>query len=121
MLYERGYSQKEVFDLYYFLDGIMVLPEPLEIQYNNEIILLEKESSMPYITTAQRIGRKEGKTEGRKEGKIEGKIEMLLEMKFGKDGMDFFKKIQQISDIKKLQKILELLKSTNNLSDIVLP
>ena len=117
MLYERGYSQKEVFNLYYFLDGIMVLPDPLEIQYNNEIILLEKETTMPYITTAERIGIREGK----REGKIEGKIEMILEMKFGKEGMAFLKKIQKISDIKKLEKILELLKSANKLSDLVLP
>ena len=123
MLYERGYSQKEVFDLYYFLDSIMVLPEPMEIQYNKDINFLEKEATMPYITTAERIGRSEGRKEGRKEGKegmLKG-LEMILEMKFGKEGLAFFKKIQRISDIKKLEKILDLLKTTNNLSDLVLP
>jgi len=46
---------------------------------------------------------------------------MILEMKFGKEGMVFLKKIEKISDIKKLEKILELLKSANKLSDLILP
>ena len=33
---------------------------------------------MPYITSAEKIGRKKGKQEGRQEGKKEGKKEELL-------------------------------------------
>ncbi|NUM37217.1 MAG: hypothetical protein HUU50_21950 [Candidatus Brocadiae bacterium] len=128
MLYERGYSQKEVFDLYYFLDGIMVLPEPMEIQYNNEIILLEKEATMPYITTAERIGRSEGKKEGKKEGRKEGRkegeikgkiegIEAILDIKFGDQGLACMDKVQSIQDLEKLQQVFLLAKKSQSLDE----
>ena len=63
MLYEKGYTYNDIMDLYDFIDGIMTLPEDLEIRYNETISKYEEVKKMPYINTAQRIGRKEGKKE----------------------------------------------------------
>ena len=72
MLYERGYSKEDILNLYRFIDWVISLPEDLEIQFHEEVINLEKEQKMPYITTAERIGLKKGREEGIKEGIEEG-------------------------------------------------
>ena len=55
---------------------------------------------------------------GIKKGLKKGKIEMMLEIKFGKEGLAFMKHIHKISDLKKLDKILQLIKTANNLSEL---
>lgn len=80
LLYDKGYTAVDVFNLYYFLDGIMVLPENLEIQYNQEIAKLEEAKTMPYITTAERIGIQKGIQEGKQLGLQEGKMETARNM-----------------------------------------
>ncbi len=72
MLYERGYSEKDILNLYRFIDWVISLPEGLEIQFHEEVFNLEKERKMPYITTAERIGLKKGREEGILEGMEKG-------------------------------------------------
>ena len=102
MLYERGYSKEVIFALYEFLDGIIVLSDDLEKQYNDNIKNYEKEKNMPYITTAERIGIKKGREEGRVESREEIAIEMLKE----------HMAVEQIVKFTKLdkEKVLELKK-----------
>ena len=64
----------------------MVLPEGLEIQYNDMITQLEEAKHMPYVTSAERIGIKRGKQEGKLEGLQEGKMETARNML--RKGMD---------------------------------
>ena len=58
----------------------LTLPEGLDDMYHKELVKFEEEQKMPYITTAERIGRREGKKEGIKKGKLVGKILMVQEM-----------------------------------------
>ena len=117
MLYDRGYGEEDVMNLYRFLDGIMVLPEKMEIEYNDKVVLLEEEKKMPYITTAERIGIRKGKIEGIKEGKIEG-IELVLEIKFGAAGLSLIDEIRKISDIEKLTKLQEKVKKAKDIEEV---
>ncbi|WP_462271303.1 RpnC/YadD family protein [Desulfobacter sp.] len=88
LLYERGYSKTEVINLYSFIDWVLTLPEALEKIFLEDLMMYEKEKNMPYITSAERIGRekgkqegrKEGRQEGRKEGRKEGKLELYIEL-----------------------------------------
>ncbi len=116
MLYEKGYSEKSILELYQFLDGIMVLPEDMEIQYNEEIEAYEKEKTVPYITTAERIGIQKGRMEGRQEGRMEGKQEGMqkalvqvildiLELRFYEIPQAICQKIQNIQDIDRLRSL----------------
>lgn len=66
-LYRHGWTKQEIIDLYRFIDWIMALPEDLEKAYHRELTKYEEEIKMPYVTTAERIGREEGRKEGRKE------------------------------------------------------
>ncbi len=66
LLYEKGYSRTAVINLYRFIDWVLTLPDALEEIFLEELKAYEKEKNMPYITSAERIGRKKGKQEGRK-------------------------------------------------------
>ncbi len=58
LLYEKGYSRTAVINLYRFIDWVLTLPEALEEIFLEELKAYEKEKNMPYITSAERIGRK---------------------------------------------------------------
>lgn len=64
LLYEKGYSEAWVVNLYSFIDWVLMLPEALEKIFLEELIEYEKEKKMPYVTNAKRIGRQEGRQEG---------------------------------------------------------
>ncbi|MCK5508974.1 MAG: hypothetical protein KAI50_10710 [Desulfobacterales bacterium] len=70
LLYEKGYSKTGILNLYRFIDWVLTLPEALEKIFLEDLRQYEKEKNMPYITSAERIGKKEGKKEGRKEGML---------------------------------------------------
>jgi predicted transposase/invertase (TIGR01784 family) len=68
LLYKKGYPRSEILNLYSFIDWVLTLPEALEKIFIEDLRDYEKEKKMPYITSAERIGRKEGRKEGRQEG-----------------------------------------------------
>jgi len=70
-LYQKGYSRKDVVNLYRFIDWIITLPEQLEIVFHENIIRYEEAMKMPYITTAERIGMRKGIEKGIEKGKME--------------------------------------------------
>lgn len=74
MLYDRGYSEREVVDLFRFLDWMFFLPEDLQREYRNEIEEFEEEKRMPYVTSIERMGIEKGRVEGRVEGIVEGHL-----------------------------------------------
>lgn len=63
MLYDRGYSEREVIDLFRFLDWLFFLPEDFQSQYRDEIERFEEERKMPYVTTIERMGIEKGRVE----------------------------------------------------------
>jgi hypothetical protein len=70
--YESGYGKKERRTLLRFLDWIIRLPDSLHKKLSNEIIKIEEEKKMPYVTSWERIAKREGKRQGKREGKREG-------------------------------------------------
>jgi hypothetical protein len=60
LLYEKGYLEKEVLNLYSFIDWVLSLPKELEEIFLQELNVYEKEKNMPYVTNAERIGEKRG-------------------------------------------------------------
>ncbi|UUM21242.1 hypothetical protein [Mycoavidus sp. SF9855] len=66
-LYDKGLDRKAISNLYIFIDGVLTLPENLEIRYNSSIKELEQECNMPYVTSIERLGRQEGIQRGHRE------------------------------------------------------
>jgi hypothetical protein len=82
-LYEKGFSTKDILNLYRLVDWLMMLPDELTKKFTQDLIAYEEEKKMPYITSAERIGIEKGRLEGRNEGLDLGQLfnarEMLLE------------------------------------------
>jgi hypothetical protein len=136
-LYERGYNQKDIVELFRFIDWILRLPKELEDSFWKEFQKFEEERKMPYITSVERFGMEKGmkegmkkgiekgKTEGLKEGKTEGLregllsgIELFLEFRFGDEGLELMPEIREIEDLKILKKIQNSLKSVKTLDEL---
>ena len=85
-LYGRGYRHEDVLELFRFIDWLLALPKEMEKSFRQKIDNLEQESKMKYVTSIERLSRKEGRQEGRQEGRKEGRQEVvlsLIETRFG--------------------------------------
>jgi hypothetical protein len=63
-LYERRLSRQQIIYLYRFIDWVLTLPEPLELQYTDTIHRIEERMKMPYVSFAERLGEARGEARG---------------------------------------------------------
>ncbi len=111
-LYEQGYSKAYILDLYAFIDWVLALPEPLELEYMQTIEQLEEEKQMQYITSAERIGIQKGIQQG------EAAILMRqLQRRFGEIPTNYAKRIQQ-ADANTLLALGDKILDAQQLSDL---
>ncbi len=71
-LYEKGFSKNQVYNLYKFIDWLIGLPAPLEIEYIDQVYELEESTKMAYVSNAERFGIEKGIAIGREQGIEEG-------------------------------------------------
>ncbi|MBO3457209.1 DUF4351 domain-containing protein [Aetokthonos hydrillicola Thurmond2011] len=77
-LYELGWQEKDIRNLYRFIDWVMILPRELETEFWQELKQFEQESRMSYMTTGERIGYERGKEEGQAKGQYEHAKALIL-------------------------------------------
>ena len=85
-LYERGYARQDVLELLRFIDWVLTLPAGLEARLQAELVQLERERQMPYITSFERMGIERGLQQGLQQGRQEGEatvLRRLLTRRFG--------------------------------------
>lgn len=86
LLYERGYSRKQVVELFTIIDWIIQLPRELEEGFAETIYAIQEEKKMAYVNTIERVERrkavKEGQVKGRKETAL-NMLQNLIQLKFG--------------------------------------
>jgi len=136
-LYQRGWSEPDVRELFRMIDWIMALPEAMQEDFREEVHHYEEEKRMRYVTSIERLaqaegrkegrqlgrkegrqlGRKEGRQLGRKEGMLEG-IELDLEMKFGKEGLALLPRIKALTDLAELRALARDLKTAKKLDSL---
>jgi hypothetical protein len=63
-LYEQGFGEQEIRNLYRFIDWVMILPEGLENEFRQDFQKFEQERKMTYITSFERFGYKLGEENG---------------------------------------------------------
>ena len=63
-LYERDYSREEILELFRLIDWMMVLPETEAKLFQEQLGQLEEELSMPYVTSVERLAKREGLEQG---------------------------------------------------------
>jgi hypothetical protein len=81
-LYEAGYNEENVMNLFRFIDWVLKLPKALEAEFWQELQVYEESRKMPYITSVEKIGFERGQKEGREEGKL-SLLAQQLTWKFG--------------------------------------
>jgi hypothetical protein len=77
-LYERQFSRIQVVDLLRFMDWVMVLPPELNQKLQQEIMELEEEKKMPYLSSFERMSMEKGRQEGQQSTLLD-----LLHDRFG--------------------------------------
>jgi len=63
-LYERGCARQDVLELFRFIDWVLTLPAGLEARLRTELVQLERERQMPYVTSIERMGIEQGLQQG---------------------------------------------------------
>lgn len=71
-LYQKQFSRKTIVHLFQFIDWTLQLPPQLAQQFRTDLEHYEGEKKMPYITSIERMARKEGCEEGLTRGREEG-------------------------------------------------
>jgi hypothetical protein len=78
-LFRFQFQEEEIRLLLKALDAMTPLPEDLSIEFRDELIRSDPKTMKPYITSFERIARKEALAEGRAEGRVEGRTEGITE------------------------------------------
>ncbi len=71
-LYNLGYGEKEIRELFRLIDWMMHLRPNLEEQFRHDLHAFEEQQKMPYITSIERLAKKEGLNEGMEKGMEKG-------------------------------------------------
>ena len=95
-LYERGHRREEVIGVLLFIDALMRLPGPLELQYRNDLDQIEGEYNMPYMSTFEKHAR----LDSRREDVIDA-----LEARFGEIPYTLRESISHVNDDAKLKQL----------------
>ena len=101
-LYEENYSEKDIRELFRFLDWVLGLPEPLALEFKTFVNQYEEAQKMRYITSIERIGRQEGILQTSRENVID-----ILQVRFKRVPKALTQTIQQIDDTSFLSKLIK--------------
>ena len=72
LLYRRGWDKQRIIDLFFVLDWMMKLPKHLSEQLWQNVVELEQEKKMAYVSTGERIGIEKGLQQGIQQGIQQG-------------------------------------------------
>jgi hypothetical protein len=92
-LYRRGYTRRDILELFRLIDWMVNLPKATEQQFLREIQRFEEENQMPYITSVERLARQEGIIQKGREDVLE-----VLEVRFGEVPPQIVQKVNFIED-----------------------
>jgi hypothetical protein len=104
---------KEVRKLFRFIDWLMALPDDIERAFWSDVLRLEEEHKMPFVTIGERIGIEKGLREGLMRG-----IELGLKVKFGDGGLSLLDDVRTLTAIDSLQAILTALETAQTLDEV---
>lgn len=102
-LYEREYGERKVRRLFRLVDWFMRLPEPLAIEFRENLERFEGDQKMPYVTSVEQLAKAEGKAEGKAET-----ILLFLEARFGAISEKLSSTICGITDSDRLTELARL-------------
>ncbi|MBN9693782.1 MAG: transposase [Verrucomicrobia bacterium] len=69
------YDRDTLYQLLRLMDWLLPLSPPQEHSFRQELLKLQPEKIMPFVTSFERFARQEGHQAGRTEGRLEGRME----------------------------------------------
>ncbi|MEA5620150.1 DUF4351 domain-containing protein [Cronbergia sp. UHCC 0137] len=112
-LYEIGLQEKDIRNLYRFIDWVMILPTALEAELWQDFKQFEQERTMSYITTGERIGYERGQ---REQGQT--LVLRLLQKRVGKLSEEVQRRIKILS-LEQLEALGEALLDFTSIEDLL--
>ncbi|NES00792.1 MAG: transposase, partial [Symploca sp. SIO1B1] len=100
-LYNRGYSKKDILELFRFIDWVLALPEDLKLVFKQELHAFEENKQMRYVTSIEQMGIEQGNIQ---QGQID--IIEVLEVRFGEVSDTISQQIYAIQDPAMLKTLL---------------
>jgi hypothetical protein len=116
-LYEQGWQERDIRNLYRFIDWVMILPKALETEFWQEFKQFEQERTMSYVTSGERIGYERGEQEGRQK-QAQTLVLRLLQKRFGELPQSSREQIQSLS-VNQLETLGEALLDFAGLEDLL--
>lgn len=92
-----------------FVDWMLTLPLDLETEFKRSVEQLEAEQRMRYVTSFERIARRE---------ELLKAIELGLELKFGTNALSLMSEISLLEDIEQLRAIREGIKTVSTVEEL---
>lgn len=112
VLYERGFSKNYVLNLFSFIDWVLALPEPIELEYTKAIEQIEEEKHMRYITSVERVGIQKGLEKGERR-----MLNRILKYRFGSLPASYKRRLQE-ANTQKLQAWSKSLLNAKTLEEV---
>jgi hypothetical protein len=128
LLVERGYNRADILELFRFIDWLITLPENLAIVFKDNVNDLMEEKKMPYVTSIERLAKKEGEKIGEKRGEARGEargiqkgyreaILELLKSRFNETPEDISAEISRVENPQELKALFQEAIGCENLED----
>ncbi|MCB1190285.1 MAG: hypothetical protein KDK90_07620 [Leptospiraceae bacterium] len=126
LLYDRGYNRNQIYNLFHFISWMLVLPAELENYFEKKLKKYEEKKRMPYITNFEKMLRERFREEGLEKGKREGlekgiregllmSIQLDMEINFSDKGLQLYKAIEKIKDVRFLRSFMRKAKKTDDI------
>lgn len=109
-LYVRGYTRKQILELFRFIDWILALPERYELQFEKTVKELEEADHMRYVTSIERRAIQRGLEQGIEQGATQAtrdNIFEILHLRFSLIPQEVSEQISQIADLPQFKRFLQ--------------
>lgn len=115
LLYKNCWEKEKIIDFFAILDWLMQLPPAEALEFNQQLVQLEEEQKMQYITSIERIGIQKGLQQGLERGLEQG-VEATLRQNIIslRDKLSFSaEKIANVLDVP-LEKVKQVFQQTSH-------
>lgn len=124
-LYKKGYTRKQVLELFRFIDWVLDLPDHYELRFEHAVKELEEADRMRYVTTIERRAMQKGQEQGIEQGIEQGvlnatrdNIGELITLRFGPISQDLIAQLMVIDDLAQLKGLLREVALAGSLEEI---
>jgi len=113
-LYASGMERENIGRLYRFLEWIMKLPQPMELEFREKVETeIEGKTAMPYLATFERLAMEKGRGEGLGEA-----LRLVIRSRFGDAGLALLPAVEAVEDADRLRALIEALGRVERIEDL---